>query len=218
MSFLQNLLNFYITKYLKQEFDDNLSIWVDKPSSCGRCNWRYKDLTMSYDQKVMALLSPALSTSIMELLWLPKFDNSTSSVTRDKEICHYRLRRSTQRNPFNDVYVLSKFDVSSLRTLKIKKRKKHFGYPYLYFFAVEIFLEFLEACFNFNLITVCTSYCKRKNYGFLKEIARHHRPTWWVACEFSHVYSLWISRQGVRLSHALVFHIPKPALVFKTIR
>ena len=29
-----------------------------------------------------------LSTSITELLLLPKFDNSSSSVTRDKEICH----------------------------------------------------------------------------------------------------------------------------------
>ena len=31
----QNLLNFIITKYLKQEADDNLSIWVDERSSCG---------------------------------------------------------------------------------------------------------------------------------------------------------------------------------------
>ena len=34
-------------------------------------------------------------------------------------------------------------------------------------------------------------------------------PTWWVACEFSHVYSLWISWQGMRLSYALVFHMLK---------
>ena len=51
-----------------------------------------------------------LSTSITELLLLPKFNNSSPSVTRDKEICH--LRRSKQWNPFN-VYLLSKFDVSS---------------------------------------------------------------------------------------------------------
>ena len=57
LSFLQNLLNFFITKYLKQ-VDDDLSIWVDKRSSCGLYNWRYKDLSMSRDQKVMALLSP----------------------------------------------------------------------------------------------------------------------------------------------------------------
>ena len=56
LSFLQNLLNFFITKYLKQ-VDDDLSIWVDKRSSCGLYNWRYKDLSMSPDQKVMALLS-----------------------------------------------------------------------------------------------------------------------------------------------------------------
>ena len=57
----------------------------------------------------------------IELLLLPKFDNSSPSVTSDKEICHvimsychhYCLRRSTQWNPFNDVYLLSKFDVSS---------------------------------------------------------------------------------------------------------
>ena len=59
-------------------------------------------------------------TSITELLLLPKFNNSSPSGTRDKEICHvimschhYRLRRSTQWNPFNDVYLLSKFDVSN---------------------------------------------------------------------------------------------------------
>ena len=45
---------------------------------------------MSRDQKVMTLLPQwrkALSTSIMELLLLPKFDNSSSSVTWDKVIC-----------------------------------------------------------------------------------------------------------------------------------
>ena len=35
-------------------------------------------------------------------------------------------------------------------------------------------------------------------------------PTWLMVCDFSHVYSLWISWQGVQLSHALVFHMPKP--------
>ena len=56
-SFLQNLLNYFITKYLKQ-VNDKLSIWVDKHSSCGLYNRRHKDLSMSRDQKVMALLSP----------------------------------------------------------------------------------------------------------------------------------------------------------------
>ena len=35
LSFLQNLLNFIITKYLKKEFDDNLSVGVDEHSHCG---------------------------------------------------------------------------------------------------------------------------------------------------------------------------------------
>ena len=33
--FLENLLNFIITKYLKQEIDDDLSICVDELSPCG---------------------------------------------------------------------------------------------------------------------------------------------------------------------------------------
>ena len=33
--FLQNLLNFIITKYLKQDIDGDLSICVDEPSPCG---------------------------------------------------------------------------------------------------------------------------------------------------------------------------------------
>ena len=35
MSFLQNLLIFPITKYLKQEADDDLSTCKDERSSCG---------------------------------------------------------------------------------------------------------------------------------------------------------------------------------------
>ena len=35
LSFLQNLLNFIITKYLKQEVDDDPSICVDERSPCG---------------------------------------------------------------------------------------------------------------------------------------------------------------------------------------
>ena len=57
LSFLQNLLNFFITKYLKQ-VDDNLSIWVDKQFLWLLYNWRYKDLSISHDQKVMTLLPP----------------------------------------------------------------------------------------------------------------------------------------------------------------
>ena len=35
LSFLQNLLNFIITKYWKQEVDDNLSVCMDERSPCG---------------------------------------------------------------------------------------------------------------------------------------------------------------------------------------
>ena len=58
LSFLQNLLKFFMTKYLKQEVGDNLSVGVDKHSSCGLHNWRFKDLSVSRDQKVMTLLPP----------------------------------------------------------------------------------------------------------------------------------------------------------------
>ena len=34
-------------------------------------------------------------------------------------------------------------------------------------------------------------------------------PTWWVGYDFSHVYSLWISWRGMRLSHAFIFHMLK---------
>ena len=87
LSFLQN---FIITKYLKQVVDDDLSVCVDERSPCGLSNWRYKDLLMSRDQKVMTLL-PTLEKCPIDfyhrLLLLPKFDNSSSSVTPDKEIC-----------------------------------------------------------------------------------------------------------------------------------
>ena len=43
---------------------------------------------MSHDQKVMALLPQMEKCPIKELLLLPKFDNSSPSVTQDKEICH----------------------------------------------------------------------------------------------------------------------------------
>ena len=35
LSFLQNLLNFIITKYLKQEVDDNLCVNMDDGNPCG---------------------------------------------------------------------------------------------------------------------------------------------------------------------------------------
>ena len=59
LSFLQNLLNFIFTKYLKQEVNDDLSICVDKHSPMWPLyNCRYKDLSMSREQKVITSLPP----------------------------------------------------------------------------------------------------------------------------------------------------------------
>ena len=65
LSFLQNLLIFIITKYLKQEVDDNLSICIDEHNPCGlsitgdiKMYQCHKDVSMSCDQKVMMLLTP----------------------------------------------------------------------------------------------------------------------------------------------------------------
>ena len=54
LSFLQNLLNFIITKYLKQEVDDDLSVCVDERSPYGLA--LTGDLSMSRDLKVMVQL------------------------------------------------------------------------------------------------------------------------------------------------------------------
>ena len=48
LSFLQNLQNFIITKYLKQEVDDNLSVCLDERSPCG--------LSMTGDIKIYQCL------------------------------------------------------------------------------------------------------------------------------------------------------------------
>ena len=91
LSFWQNLLSFFITKYLKKEFNDDLSVGVDERSSC--------DLSIIGDIKIYqchvikrwhyySQWRSALSTSITELLLLPKSDNSSPSVTRNKGICH----------------------------------------------------------------------------------------------------------------------------------
>ena len=86
---LQNLLIFLITKYFKHKFDGDLSIWVDKRSSCGLYNWRYKDLSMLHDHKAMVLLSPMQKCPINFYHRVAiNFYNSSPSVTRDKEICH----------------------------------------------------------------------------------------------------------------------------------
>ena len=92
LSFLQNLLNFIITKYLKEEVDDNLSICMDERSPCG--------LSLTGDIKIYQChmikrwwyyypqWRSDLSTSVTELLLLPKFENISPSVTWDKEIFH----------------------------------------------------------------------------------------------------------------------------------
>ena len=70
------------------------------------------------------------------------------------------------------------------------------------------FYNSFEVCFNLNLIIVCTFHCKRDKTMVLGIIiACHPTPTWWVACNFSHVYSLWISWRGMRLSHAKAIFI-----------
>ena len=114
LSFLQNLLNFIIRKYLKQEVDDDLSICVNEWSPCGlyiaeniktyQCHvikrwWRYYPQWRS-----------ALWTSPKELLLLPKFDSSSPSHAYEL-MTHYHLRRSTQWNHLNEVYLQSKFAV-----------------------------------------------------------------------------------------------------------
>ena len=91
MSFLQNLLNFFITKYLIHEVVGNLSVSVDKLAPVAsiirdikiyQCNM-IKRQWQCYPQ-----WRSALSTSITELLLSAKFVNSSPSVTRDKETCH----------------------------------------------------------------------------------------------------------------------------------
>ena len=42
LSFLQNLLNFIITEYLKQEVDDDLRVSMDERSPCGLSTWDIK--------------------------------------------------------------------------------------------------------------------------------------------------------------------------------
>ena len=49
---------FIITKYLKQEVDDDLSVCMDERSPCGLSITGDIDLSLSRDQKVMTLLPP----------------------------------------------------------------------------------------------------------------------------------------------------------------
>ena len=89
--FMQNLQNFIITKYFKQDVDDGLSVYLDECSSCG--------LSITGDMKIyqshvikrqwhfLTAIGSTLWTSIKESFLLPKLDSSSSSVTRDIEIC-----------------------------------------------------------------------------------------------------------------------------------
>ena len=56
--FLAKFAEFYCLKIFETKVSDDLSIWVDECSLCGLYNWKYKDLSMSRDQKVMKLLPP----------------------------------------------------------------------------------------------------------------------------------------------------------------
>ena len=56
LSSLQNLLNFFVTRYLKQEVDEDLVFaWMNVAPVASLWLLRYQDLSMSHDQKVMTL-------------------------------------------------------------------------------------------------------------------------------------------------------------------
>ena len=108
LPFLQNLMNFLITKYLKHELDGvNVALVA---SIIGDIKI-YQCHMIKRQWRCYLQWRGSLSTFITELLFLSKFGHRSPSVTRDNEIC-----QSTQRNPFNNVYLLSKFDVPNLRT------------------------------------------------------------------------------------------------------
>ena len=89
--FLAKSAELFYHKIFEHEVDGELSIWVDKCSSCGLYNWRYKDLSMSHDQKTMALLFPmekCLISIYHRVAFIAQFDDSSPSLTWDKEICH----------------------------------------------------------------------------------------------------------------------------------
>ena len=76
-AFEVSLLDFIITKYLKEEVNDNLKVYVDECSPCGPpYNWRYKDLSMSRDWKVMMFL-PQMEKCPMDFYQGIVFTNQT---------------------------------------------------------------------------------------------------------------------------------------------
>ena len=72
-------LRIFIKKYLKKEVDDDLSVCMDERKPLWPLyNWRYKDLSLSRDQKVMTLLPPMEKCPIdfylsMMFIWCPNF-------------------------------------------------------------------------------------------------------------------------------------------------
>ena len=83
-TFLAKSAGSFYNKILEHEVDGELSLCVDKCSSCGLYNWRYKDLSMSHDQKAMALLFPmekCLISFYHQVAFIAQFDDSSPSVT-----------------------------------------------------------------------------------------------------------------------------------------
>ena len=64
--FLENLLNFIITKCFKQEVDGGIGVYLDECSSCDLYNWKYEDLSKSRDQKAMTFLT-AIGIAVVPL-------------------------------------------------------------------------------------------------------------------------------------------------------
>ena len=89
--FLAKSAESFYHKIFEHEVDGELSIWVDKCSSCALYNCIYKDLSMSHDQKAMALpfsIEKYLISFYQPVAFIAKFDNSNASVTRDEEISY----------------------------------------------------------------------------------------------------------------------------------
>ena len=85
LSLLQSLLNFIIiiTKYLKQESNDDLCRCMDErsPSGLSTIGDMFYQCHMNKIWHYYPQWRSALSTFITELLLLPRFDNSSLSVT-----------------------------------------------------------------------------------------------------------------------------------------
>ena len=75
--------NFSITKYLKQEVDDNLYTSVDEQSLCITGDIK---IHLTWSKSNVTTHNGEVPYQMKELLLLPKFDNSSPFVTRYKEI------------------------------------------------------------------------------------------------------------------------------------